>query len=158
MVIAPIVILVRLPLVACGQVMANSVRTWSTAALFWKVIVTLFELNVLVVTPIISGVGVGVGVGVNVLVAVAVGVGVNVAVAVDVGVGVNVAVAVAVVVGVNVAVAVGVNVAVDVGVNVAVGATVAAGVDVGVGVGTSQSAKEAPSKVAPGIISKTEVT
>src|SRR6266404_2347227 len=116
MVIAPIVILVRLPLVACGQVMANPVRTWSTAASFWKVIVTLFELNVLVVTPIISGVGVGVGVGVNVAVAVAVGVGVNVAVAVAVGV------------------------------NVAVGA------------GTSQSAKEAPSKVAPGIISKTEVT
>src|SRR5438093_4115596 len=109
MVIAPIVILVRLPLVACGQVMANSVRTWSTAALFWKVIVTLVELNVLVVTPIISGVGVGVGVGVNVAVAVAVGVGVNVAVAVAV------------------AVAVGVNVAVDVGVNVAVGVDVAAG-------------------------------
>src|SRR5438552_1849912 len=99
MVIAPIVILVRLPLVACGQVMDNPVRTWSTAALFWKVIVTLFELNVSAVTPIISGVGVGVGV--NVAVAVAVGVGVNVAVAV----------AVAVAVGVNVAVAVGVSVA-----------------------------------------------
>src|ERR1041385_1885179 len=114
MVVQPIVILVRLPLVACGQVMANPVRTWSTAALFWKVIVALFELNVLVVTPIISGVGVGVGV--------------NVGVAVAVGVGLNVAVVVAV--------AVGVNVAVDVGVNVAVGVTVAAGVDVGVGVGT----------------------
>src|SRR6266567_1437469 len=130
MVVAPIVILVRLPLVACGQVMDNPVRTWSTAASFWKVIVTLFELNVSAVTTIISGVGVGVGV--------------------------NVAVAVAVAVGVNVAV--GVSVAVDVGVNVAVGVTVAAGVDVGVGVGTSQSAKEAPSKVAPGIRSKTEVT
>src|SRR5437773_8454460 len=138
MVIAPIVILVRLPLIACGQVMANPVRTWSTAALFWKVIVTLVELNVLVVTPIISGVGVGVGVGVNVAVAVAVGVGVNVADAV--------------------AVAVGVNVAVDVGVNVAVGVDVAVGANVGVGVGTSQSAKEAPSNEAPGIISKTEVT
>src|SRR5437773_11293149 len=129
MVIAPIVILVRLPLIACGQVMANPVRTWSTAALFWKVIVTLVELNVLVVTPIISGVGVGVGVGVNVAVAVAVGVGVNVAVAVAV--------------------------AVDVGVNVAVGVDVAVGANVGVGVGTSQSAKEAPSNEAPGIISKT---
>src|SRR5438094_7596091 len=146
MVTEPIVILVRLPLVACGQVMANPVRTWSTAPLFWKVIVTLFELNVLAVTPIVSGVGVGVGVGVNVAVAVAV------------GVGVNVAVAVAVAVGVNVAVAVGVNVAVDVGVNVAVGVDVAAGVDVGVGVGTSQSAKEAPSKVPPRTISKTELT
>src|SRR5258707_12132889 len=104
MVVAPIAILVRLPLVACGQVMANPVRTWSTAASFSKVIVTLFELNVLVVTPIISGVGVGVGV--NVAVAVAVGVGVNVAVAV----------AVAVAVGVNVAVAVGVNVVVNVAV------------------------------------------
>src|SRR6266700_3807514 len=105
MVTAPIVILVRLPLVACGQVMDNPVRTWSTAASFWKVIVTLFELNVSAVTTIISGGGVGVGV--------------NVAVAVAVGVGVNVAVAVAVAVGVNVAV--GVSVAVDVRGNVAVG-------------------------------------
>src|ERR1700747_2711503 len=104
MVIEPIVILVRLPLVACGQVMANPVRTWPPTSLFWKVIVTLVELNVLVVTPIISGVGVGVGV--------------NAAVAVAVGVGVNVAVAVAVAVGVNVAVAVGVNVAVGVAVGV----------------------------------------
>jgi hypothetical protein len=106
--------------------MANPVRTWSTAALFWKVIVTLFELNVLVVTPIVSGVGVGV----------------NVAVAVAVGVGVNVAVAVAVAVGVN----------------VAFSETLAAGVTVGVGVGTSQSAKEAPSNVPPGMLSKKEVT
>ena len=67
---------------------------------------------------------------------------------VDVGVGVNVAVDVAV----------GVNVAVDAGVNVAVGVDVAVGANVGVGVGTSQSAKEAPSNEAPGIISKTEVT
>src|SRR6266496_3260691 len=92
MVVPPIVILVRLPLVACGQVMANPVRTWSTAALFWKVIVTLFELNVLVVTPIISGVGVGVGVGVNVAVAVGVDIGVNVAAGVNVAVGVTVGV------------------------------------------------------------------
>src|SRR6058998_2976193 len=109
MVIAPIVILVRLPLVACGQVMANPVRTWSTVALFWKVIVTLFELNVLVVRPIISGVGVGVGVGVNVLLAVAVGVGVDVAVAVAVALAVAVAVDVAIGVNVAVAVAVGAN-------------------------------------------------
>jgi len=140
MVIEPIVILVRLPLVACGHVMANPVRTWSTASLFWKVIVTLLELNVLVVTTIVSGVGVGVGV--------------NVAVAVAVGFGVNVAVAVAVAVGVNVAVAVGVNV----GVNVALGVDVAVGVNVGVGVGMSQSAKAAPSYVPPGMLSKKEVT
>ena len=34
MVVEPIVILVRLPLVACGQVMASPVRTWPTAASF----------------------------------------------------------------------------------------------------------------------------
>src|ERR1700741_109804 len=102
MVIAPIVILFRLPLVVCGQVMANPVRTWPTAALFWKVIVTVFELNVLVVTPIVSGVGLGVGVGVNVAVAVAVGVAVNVAVAVAVAVAVGVNVAAGVDVGVGV--------------------------------------------------------
>src|SRR5213078_2985150 len=79
--------------------MANPVRTWPTDALFWKVIVTLVELNVLVVTPIVTGVGVGVGVGVNVAVAVAVGIGVNVAVAVAVGV--NVAAGVDVGVGVG---------------------------------------------------------
>ena len=109
--------------------MATPVRTWPTAVLFWKVIVTLFVLNVLVVTTIVSGVGVGVGVNV----AVAVAVGVKVAVAVAVGVGVHGAVGVAVAVGVGEAVA------------------------VGVGVGTLQSAKEAPSNVPPGMLSKTEV-
>lgn len=52
----------QLPLVACGQVMANLVRTWPTAVLFWNVIATVFELNVLLVTLIVSGVGVSVGV------------------------------------------------------------------------------------------------
>src|ERR1041385_9318666 len=92
MVVEPIVILVRLPVVACGQVMANPVRTWPTVVLFWKVIVTLVELNVLFVTLIVKGVGVGVGVDVAVAVAVGVGVNVTVAVAVAVVVGVNVAV------------------------------------------------------------------
>ena len=42
--------------------MANLVRTWPTAVLFWNVIATVFELNVLLVTLIVSGVGVSVGV------------------------------------------------------------------------------------------------
>jgi len=61
-------------------------------------------------------------------------------------------------VGVNVAVAVGVNVAVAVGVNVALGVGVNVAVGVGVGEGMLQSMKPEPSKRAPGITSKKNIS
>ena len=82
----------------------------------------------------------------------------GVAVGVAVGLGVRHGVHVAVAVGVGLGVRHGVHVAVAVAVGVGVNVAVAAGVNVGVGVGTSQSTKEAPSNVPPGMLSKKEVT
>src|ERR1043166_7748723 len=98
------------------------------------------------------GVAVGVSVGLGVRH------GVHVAVALGVGLGVRHGVHVAVAVGVGLGVRHGVHVAVAVAVGVGVNVAVAAGVNVGVGVGTSQSTKEAPSNVPPGMLSKKEVT
>ena len=83
--VPPILIWVRLPLVACGQVMDSPVSTWLTVVLFRNVITTVLPENVLLVTTTVCGVAVGVGVDVGV--DVAVGVAVAVAVAVGEGVG-----------------------------------------------------------------------
>jgi len=46
-----IVIFVRLPFVACGQVMSSGGEsTWATAVLFWKMITTFFALKTWLVT------------------------------------------------------------------------------------------------------------
>src|SRR5438477_2962254 len=76
MVVPLIVILVRLPLVPCSQVICSCVSTWLLAVLFWNVTTIVFPLNTLPPATSVAGVAVGVGVGVGVGDAVAVGVGV----------------------------------------------------------------------------------
>src|SRR5882724_11633795 len=79
-VVPPILIVFRLPLVACGQVMDSPVSSWPTAVLFWNETLTVFAeppLPPYVWPPAttVPGVAVGVAVGVGVGVGVAVGAG-----------------------------------------------------------------------------------
>src|SRR5204862_6060831 len=64
---------VRLPLVACGQVICRRVSNWLTAVSFSNVTVNVFPENVLLVAATVPGVAVGVAVGVGDAVAVGVG-------------------------------------------------------------------------------------